>query len=182
MTSVILDVRNIGDNKKKYTSLFRSNQGVGIRYNSNTVTVTSEQNRSTPGILTIFFWLEPKTTYELIILGTTTTDVVLWAYDYTHNEMLSDNTSRLGNSSSAVNMFVTNRYDTKIKVKFGLLFEKPAVMGDTFDLESVALVKREGVVTGLWRKFEHANLLITDKFSSSELKWIPTLTYVNNNS
>lgn len=182
MTSVILDMRNIGDTRKKFTSLFRTNQEVSVRYNSNTITVTSEQNGSTPGILTIYYWLEPKTTYELIILGTTTTDVVLWAYDYTHGEMLSDDTVKLGNTSSAVNMFITNRYETKIKVRFGLLFEKPAAMGDTFDLESIALVKREGVVNGLWRRFEHGNLLITDKYSSSESKWIPTLTYVNNNT
>lgn len=179
MTSVILDIRNFAS-VKRFNNLFHTNQDVSVTFSSGIVTVTSMQNGSTPGIiLNKQLYLEPETTYEFIVLGRTSAGVMLWAYDKTNNVLLNDGTQRISDDTSANNMFITNRNSRRIKVRLGILFEKPAEVGDQFTLEAVALIKRSGTVNGLWRVFEHEDLVIRDKYSINDSRWVPTVTYTN---
>jgi len=132
MTSVIFDIRNFATDAK-FKSQFHTNQSVSTTYNSNTgiVTVTCLQDGSTPGILVNNLWeLDPKSTYEFIVLGSSNANVTLWSKDKTNNILLNDGTKRLTNDTNANHMFITNRKSTKAKVQFGILFEKPAELGD----------------------------------------------------
>lgn len=181
MTSVIFDIRNFAS-EGKFKAQFHTNQSVSTTYNGNNgiVTVTSLQDGSTPGVLVNNLWeLDAKSTYEFIVLGNSGANVTLWAKDKTNNILLNDGTKRVTIDSNANHMFVTNRKSTKIKAQFGILFEKPAELGDQFTLEAVALIKREGTVDGLWRQFEHENLVIKDKYSITEREWKATVTYTN---
>lgn len=179
MTSIVFDLRNFAT-VSKFKAHFHTNQQVSITYNSDSITATSLQSGSTPGVFVADTHIfEPKTTYEFLVLGRSAANVILWAEDRSNNVSLNDGISRLTNDNNANHMFITNRTDKKIKVKLGILFEKPAELGDQFTLEAAALIKREGLVTGLWRQFEHEDLIVRDKYSQAEQQWMPTVTFTN---
>lgn len=178
MSKVIVNYRDLTD-KKQFYRIFQPNQSVSITFNTQCTTVTSLQEGSTPGILLSGTQtLQPLSTYELIVLGRSSYNVMLWVYDKTHNQVYHDDICRLSNDDSANHMFITNIHDKHVKVKIGILFEKPAEIGATFSLEAIALVYRDGMVNGLWREFEHENIVIKDKYNLQKKHWQPIMTYL----
>lgn len=181
MTSIVTDIRELGS-QSAFNQYFRHNQNVTVTHNGTISTVTAMQNGSTPGIVLrkpIVF--EPKSTYEVLVLARSADSVFIWAYDDTHDEELVDAIAwtRITDDDNANHRFVTNRTDRSIDVKLGILFEKPAEIGDQFTLEAFIVVKREGSVNGLWRRFEHDHLLISDRYDIVNKKWVQTLTECN---
>jgi hypothetical protein len=143
-------------------------------------TVTCLQNGGQPGIyLKKEVYLEPFSTYEMIVLARTTANVILDARDLTNSISLNDGLKRVSDDDNANVMFITNRSKYKVRCRLGILFESPADMGDSFTVEYIALVKRPGQVYGNWRNFEIDDIVLTDKYSGGE--WYPTATTHNNN-
>lgn len=180
MTQVIRDFRGL-DYAEIFFDHFKENQEVAVSSEQGRGTrVTSLQEGSTPGVTLLEpIALEPKTTYELIVLGSALNGagVQLWAYDNSNRQLLSDGLVRLDESDLANIMFITNRNPKTVFANFGVLFESPAEIGSEFIIEAMAIVKRAGTVTNRWRSYEIDNIFVTDMFSNN--KWHPTMTLAN---
>lgn len=157
----------------------QKNQDVTLSISSGTITVTSQQSFSTPGIFFSSNIKIPKgEVYEFVVKGRSvgSASAYLWG-DLTNDHstritaITTDSTTYLPSTTGSVSAIIGGFDRTQI-VRIGVLFETPSV-GDQFEVESVAVVQRQTVKLGDWTLYDMpSNLVINNRNTSGEWKFV----------
>lgn len=158
---------------------FVPNQNVTLSYSSNVITVTCNQSTSTPGVRFGTFTIPKGEFYELVVKGRTIggATAYLWgdlARDHSTRvtAITSDTTVYLPNGTADSVSAVIGGFNTATQVRVGVLFESPSV-DDQFELDAVALIKRDAVKLGEWTIYDMpSNLVINSKNTAGEWKFV----------
>ena len=133
---------------------FRSNQDTTLSIENDILTVTSNQNTSTPGIYyNSNIEIEGGNIYTLVIDGSKNSDAIVFPYirDYNVNTKILDryrksnihymnNNGLLNNRDDSIYVFSTN--DSVEDLKLFVIFYGPEI-NDTFTIQNMHLYKQD---------------------------------------
>lgn len=150
-------------------SEFYQNQNVEVELDSdNILTVTSQQDSSTPGILLKGkIALKKNKVYELIAYGRKLGDAhpYLWAERRDTGVLLTgqNDSSRicLPESYGYVRAIIGG-YTEDVLIRAGVLFHDPSV-NDSFELVRIGIFEVDALILGQWRMYSASNRLLTDR-------------------
>lgn len=142
------------------------NQDVTLELSNNTVTVTSNQNRSTPGIKLAGGLRIPKgELYEFIVKGRTIDNATafLWG-DKVRDKttritaITAESTTYLTGTTSTLSV-VIGGFSVDTDVRLGVLFEDPLI-GEQIEIQGFAVIQRLGTQLGDFVLYDMPNNLV----------------------
>lgn len=162
------------------TNVFYRNQEVSLELSDGVLTVTSEQDFSTPGIMYYKpIVLKAGKFYEFAVKGSTAADVFLWVArnDTSTKERIvattEENTIYMEDTASSISTYFGG-FKTDVTVKIGILFEDPSD-GDTFALESLVVIERPSQQVGNFMLADTGNSLVSYGRTDGEWTFIQSV-------
>lgn len=155
------------------------NQAVSLSISDGTITATSQQSFSTPGIFFSSNIKIPKgEVYEFVVKGRAIGSAVAYLWGDLLNDhstritaITTESTTYLPSTASSVSAIIGGFDRAKI-VRIGVLFENPSI-GDQFEVESVAVVQRQTIKLGNWTLYDMpSNLVVNNRNSAGEWKFV----------
>lgn len=159
------------------------NQNVTLSLSSNILTVTSNQARSTPGIIIANNLLIKKGEfYEFIVKGKVHSGATAYLWGDLRDDhstritaITSDSTVNLSSTTGSVSALIGG-FTSNTRVRLGILFDSPSV-GDKFEINGYAVVERKNMQLGDWMIYDMPNNLVFDnKNDAGEWKFVAALT------
>ena len=162
---------------------YSKNQDVDLDYTNSIVTVTSNQDISTPGIFITRNILVPRNTfYEFVVKGRALNGATPFLFgDQNNNRNIritaynSESTKYLTNSWSSVSV-VIGGFNVQTSIRLGIMLKNPDI-NHKFQISGIAIIRKNSLQLGDFRLYEMPQHLVIDsKTQDTEWKFVAAFT------